>query len=101
MATRQFLAMSTKTVIDRYQGLLSRSMGSDGPYIEASDTKTNETRIMISIPATGGYRFISGVSDIINHYGVFSLYKFLEPFSNGRLIHTGLSRKAGRCRSSR
>ena len=43
---------------------------------------------MISIPASGGYRFISGVSDIINHYGVFSLYKFLEPFSNGRLIHT-------------
>ena len=35
VGTRQFLGMSTKAVIDRYQGLLSRSMGSDGPYIEA------------------------------------------------------------------
>jgi len=88
VATKQFLAMSTKPVIDRYQGVLSRSLGSDGPHIEAADTKANETRIMISIPASGGYRFISGVSDIINHYGLSSLYKFLEPFSNGRLIHT-------------
>jgi glutamate dehydrogenase len=88
VGARQFLAMSTQSVIDRYQGVLSRSLASDGPYVEASDTKANETRIMISIPASGGYRFISGVSDIINHYGLFSLYKFLEPFSNGRLIHT-------------
>ena len=88
VATKQFLAMSTKTVVDRYQGILSRSLGSDRPYIETSETAATETRIMISIPATGGYRFISGVSDIINYYGLFSLYKFLEPFSNGRLIHT-------------
>ena len=88
VATKQFLAMSTKPVLDRYQGVLSRSLGSGRPYVEASDTKADETRIMISIPASGGYRFISGVSDIINHYGLFSVYKFLEPFSNGRLIHT-------------
>lgn len=67
VGTRQFLASSTKAVIDRYQGVLSRSLDFDGPFIEASDTKTNQTRIMISIPASGGYRFISGVSDIINH----------------------------------
>jgi len=88
VASKQFLAMSTKGVIDRYQGVLSRSLGLEGPHVEVSETKADETRIMISIPASGGYRFISGVSDIINHYGLFSLYKFLEPFSNGRLIHT-------------
>jgi hypothetical protein len=88
VASKQFLAMSTKGVIDRYQGVLGRSLGSDRPYVEVSETKADETRIMISIPAAGGYRFISGVSDIVNHYGLFSLYKFLEPFANGRLIHT-------------
>lgn len=88
VASRQFLAMSQDLVIDRYQGVLSRSLGSDRPHIESSDTKTDETRLMISIPASGAYRFISGVSDILNYYGLYSLYKFLEPFSNGRLIHT-------------
>jgi len=79
VASRQFLAMSQDLVIDRYQGVLSRSLGSDRPHIESSDTKTDETRLMISIPASGGYRFISGVSDILNYYGLYSIVKSRDP----------------------
>ncbi|MDZ7261145.1 MAG: NAD-glutamate dehydrogenase, partial [candidate division KSB1 bacterium] len=87
VGSRQFLETSTQEAINRYQRVLRQSRDWTQPYIEVTDkVRDNELRIMVSIPQWGSYRFFSGISDIINYYGLVSKHKYAEPFSNGRLI---------------
>jgi len=86
VAAKQFLEMTTQEARDRYQRVLRDSISWNQPYIDVTDKVRDEIRFMISIPQTGSYRFLSGISDIINYYGLVSKHKYAEPFSNGRLI---------------
>ncbi|MCI0494226.1 NAD-glutamate dehydrogenase, partial [candidate division KSB1 bacterium] len=86
VAAKQFLEMTTQEARDRYQDVLKKSISWNQPYIDVTDQVRDEIRIMISVPQIGGYRFLSGISDIINYYGLVSKHKYAEPFSNGRLI---------------
>jgi glutamate dehydrogenase len=86
VAAKQFLEMTTQEARDRYQEVLKQSIGWNQPYILVTDKVREEIRIMVSIPQVGAHRVISGISDIINFYGLVSMHKYVEPFSNGRLI---------------
>ncbi|MBN2091853.1 NAD-glutamate dehydrogenase [candidate division KSB1 bacterium] len=86
VAAKQFIDTTTKEAIDRYQRVLRESMNLYQPYIEVTDPVRDEIRIMVAIPQWDGDRFLSGISDIINYYGLCSKHKYVEPFSNGRLI---------------
>ena len=86
VAAKQFLEMTTQEARDRYQKVLTESLTWTQPYIYVTDNVRDEIRIMISIPSSGSYRFLSGISDIINYYGLTSKHKYVEPFSNGRII---------------
>ena len=86
VAAKQFLEMTTQEARDRYQRVLRDSISWNQPYIDVTDKVRDEIRFMISIPQTGSYRFLSGISDIINYYGLVSKHKYAEAFSNGRLI---------------
>ncbi len=86
VAAKQFLEMTTDEARDRYQEMLQKSITWNQPYIEVTDKVRDEIRIMVSVPMWGSYRFLSGISDIINYYGLVSKHKYAEPFSNGRLI---------------
>ena len=86
VAAKQFLEMTTQEARDRYQQMLEKSISWNQPYIEITDNVRDEMRIMVSVPHSGRYRFLSGISDIINYYGLVSKHKYAEPFSNGRLI---------------
>lgn len=86
VAAKQFLDMTTEEAVARYHRVLKDSIGWKQPYIHITDQVRDEIRIMVSIPQSGSYRFISGISDIINYYGLVSKHKYAEPFSNGRLI---------------
>lgn len=86
VAAKQFLDMTTDEAKDRYQEMLEKSFSWNQPYIEVTDQVRDEIRIMVSVPQAGSYRFLSGISDIINYYGLVSKHKYAEPFSNGRLI---------------
>ena len=86
VAAKQFLDMTTQEATDRYQKILKDSIAWKQPYINVTDKVRDEIRIMVSIPQSGSYRFLSGISDIINYYGLVSKHKYAEPFSNGRLI---------------
>lgn len=86
VAAKQFLEMTTQEARDRYQKILKESISWDQPYIDVTDKVRDEIRFMISVPQTGCYRFLSGISDIINYYGLVSKHKYAEPFSNGRLV---------------
>jgi glutamate dehydrogenase len=86
VATTQFLSTTTQDAINRYQRVLKESLAWTQPYIEISAKIPDEIRIMVAIPQYDSFRFLSGVSDIINHYGQVSKHKYVEPFSNGKLI---------------
>lgn len=86
VAARQFIETTTKEAIDRYQRVLRESMNLFQPYIEVTDPVRDEIRIMVAIPQWDSDRFLSGISDILNYYGLYSKHKYVEPFSNGRLI---------------
>ncbi len=86
VAAKQFIETTTKEAIDRYQRVLRESMNLYQPYIEVTDPVRDEIRIMVAIPQWDGDRILSGISDIINYYGLYSKHKYVEPFSNGRLI---------------
>ncbi len=86
VAAKQFLEMTTQEARDRYQDVLKKSITWNQPYINITDKVREEIRIMVSVPQVGAYRFLSGISDIINFYGLTSIHKYAEPFSNGRLI---------------
>ncbi len=86
VAAKQFLEMTTQEARDRYQEVLKKSIGWNQPYIYITDKVREEIRIMVSVPQVGAHRFVSGISDIINYYGLVSMHKYAEPFSNGRLI---------------
>lgn len=86
VAAKQFLEMTTDEARDRYQEMLKKSISWNQPFIEVTDKVRDEIRIMVSVPMSGSYRFLSGISDIINYYGLVSKHKYAEPFSNGRLI---------------
>jgi len=86
VAARQFLETTTKEARDRYQRVLRESLALNQPFIEVTDKVRDELRIMVSIPQYDSYGFLSGVSDIINYYGLVSKHKYVEPFSNGKLI---------------
>jgi len=86
VAAKQFLEMTTQEARDRYQDVLKRSATWDQPFISITDKVREEIRFMISVPQSGAYRILSGISDIINFYGLVSMHKYAEPFSNGRLI---------------
>jgi glutamate dehydrogenase len=86
VAAKQFLEMTTKEARDRYQSVLKKSVGWNQPYISITDKVREEIRIMVSVPQIGSHRILSGISDIINFYGLVSIHKYAEPFSNGRLI---------------
>ncbi|NOZ60847.1 MAG: hypothetical protein GXO74_04125 [Calditrichaeota bacterium] len=86
VAARQFLESTTREAKDRYQRVLKESYNWLQPYINVTDNVRDEIRFMISVPMEGSRRFISGISDIINYYGLVSKHKYAEPFSNGRLI---------------
>jgi len=85
LAAKQFLNSTTDEAIQRYQHVLDESMKSDKIFIETGFVR-DEVRIMISIPESGRYRFLSGVSDIIEYYGLVSIHKYVEHFSNGKII---------------
>jgi glutamate dehydrogenase len=86
VAAKQFLEMTTQEARDRYQEVLKQSINWNQPYITITDKVREEIRIMVSVPQVGAYRVLSGISDIINFYGLVSIHKYAEPFSNGRLI---------------
>jgi glutamate dehydrogenase len=86
VAAREFIETTTTEARERYQRVLRESLGMSQPYIEFTDPVRDEIRIMVSIPRAGSYRFLSGISDIINNYGQVSKHKYAEPFANGRLI---------------
>lgn len=86
LATRQFLEVSTPETKDRYQRVLRESLGMTKPFIDVTESERKEIRIMVSIPQYESYRFFSGISDTINYYGLVSIHKYVEPFSNGKLI---------------
>ncbi len=86
VAAKEFIETTTKEARERYRRILQESIGMIQPYIEVTDKVRDEIRIMISIPQSGCYRFLSGISDIINYYGLVSKHKYAEPFSNGRLV---------------
>ncbi|UCE06936.1 MAG: NAD-glutamate dehydrogenase, partial [bacterium] len=86
VAAKQFLEMTTQEARDRYQRILKESISWNQPYIDVTDKVRDEIRFMISVPQSGSYRFLSGISDIINYYGLVSKHKYAEPFSNGRLV---------------
>jgi len=86
VAARQFLEMTTQEARDRYQKVLKESITWNKPYFQVTDKVREEIRIMISVPQAGAYHIMSGISDIINFYGLVSIHKYAEPFSNGRLI---------------
>jgi glutamate dehydrogenase len=85
IADKEFVEMTTDEARERYQRVLKKSMYWSQPYIEAGEVR-DEIRFMISVPQDGSYRFLSGISDIINYYGLVSKHKYAEPFANGRLI---------------
>lgn len=86
VAATQFLEMTTQEARDRYQNILKKSIQWTQPYIDVTDRVRDEIRFMISVPQAGSYRFMSGISDIINYYGLVSKHKYIEPFSNQRLV---------------
>ncbi|MEJ2108374.1 MAG: NAD-glutamate dehydrogenase [Acidobacteriota bacterium] len=86
VAAKQFLDMTTQEARDRYQDVLKKSVGWTQPFIHITDKVREEIRIMVSVPQSGARRVLSGISDIINYYGLVSIHKYAEPFSNGRLI---------------
>ncbi len=87
VAAKEFIENTTVEAKERYQRVLRESIGKIQPVIEVTDRVRNtEIRIMISVPKEGSYRFLSGISDIINYYGLVSQHKYAEPFSNGQLI---------------
>ena len=86
VAAKQFLESTTQEAIDRYQNVLSESLTWIQPYIDVTDNIRDEIRFMISIPLSQSLHFLSGISDIINYYGLVSKHKYAEPFSNGKLI---------------
>ncbi len=86
VAAKQFIEMTTEEARDRYQKMLEKSISWNQPFIEVTDKVRDEIRFMVSVPMSGSYRFLSGISDIINYYGLVSKHKYAEPFSNGRLI---------------
>jgi glutamate dehydrogenase len=85
VAAKEFIETAAHEARERYQRVLHESIGMIQPYIEVAEVRS-EIRFMVSIPQAGSYRFLSGVSDIINYYGLVSKHKYAEPFSNGRLI---------------
>ena len=86
VAAKQFLDSTTQEAKDRYQKLLTESLTWIQPYIDVTDKVRDEIRIMVSIPHSQSLHFLSGISDIINYYGLVSKHKYTEPFSNGKLI---------------
>ncbi|MBN2322018.1 MAG: NAD-glutamate dehydrogenase [Acidobacteria bacterium] len=86
VAARQFLDMTTQEARDRYQKVLKESITWNKPFFQVTDKVREEIRIMISVPQAGASHIMSGISDIINFYGLASIHKYAEPFSNGRLI---------------
>lgn len=86
VATNQFLTTTTSDARKRYQKMLKESLTWTQPYIEISHKGPDEIRIMVAIPQYDSRRFLSGISDIINHYGQVSKHKYVEPFSNGKII---------------
>jgi glutamate dehydrogenase len=86
VAAKQFLEMTTREARDRYQRVLKESISWNQPYIAVTDKVREEIRIMVSVPQAGASHVLSGISDIINFYGLVSIHKYAEPFSNGRLI---------------
>ncbi len=86
VAAKSFLNMVPDETKERYQSLLQKSLTWNQPFIEVAEDVRGETRFMISVPQSGGYRFLSGISDIINYYSLVSKHKYVEPFSNGKLI---------------
>jgi glutamate dehydrogenase len=86
VAAKQFLEMTTQEARERYQDVLRRSATWSQPYIHITDKVREEIRFMVSVPQSGAHRVLSSISDIINYYGLVSIHKYAEPFSNGRLI---------------
>ncbi len=86
VGAKQFLESTTKEAKERYQLVLKDSLLWSQPYIYVTDKVRDEIRIMVSIPHSQSLHFLSGISDIINYYGLVSKHKYAEPFSNGKLI---------------
>ncbi|MBN1351600.1 NAD-glutamate dehydrogenase [candidate division KSB1 bacterium] len=88
VADKQFIATTSQEAIGRYQKVLNASIHALKPFIEVTDPVRDEIRIMISIPQKGSFRFFSGISDVINYYGLVTKHKYVEPFANGRIIYS-------------
>ncbi len=86
VAAKQFIEMTTPEARDRYHRVLQESLTWIQPYINVTDHVRDEIRIMVSVPQPGSYRILSGISNIINYYGLVSKHKYVEPFSNGKVI---------------
>ena len=86
VAAKQFIEMTTSEARDRYHRVIQKSLTWTQPYINVTDHLRDEIRIMVSVPQPGSYRILSGISNIINYYGLVSKHKYVEPFSNGKVI---------------
>jgi glutamate dehydrogenase len=84
VASKDFLARTNVSTINRYQEMLKEAVGVRGPVILISDKpETNETRLMVGYKRVRTHSYFTAVSDVLNAYGIHSNRKYIEHFANG------------------
>lgn len=83
----EFLETCSAEAMSRYKRVYETSWNLLYPYVEISQKpKTQETRIMVSLPPHSSEDFLSKFSEVMTNYNLFTTRKYVEPLRDGRRI---------------
>lgn len=87
VSDKTFLEKATENTLKAYQKVMNQVLIRTGPVIELFELpNAREKRLIIGFKQQTSQKFFSALSDLYHYYGLYSIRKYVEQFSNGVTI---------------
>jgi glutamate dehydrogenase len=88
VSDKNFKFRTTQNTKKLFQQVMTKVLDTDGPVLEVVETRSGEKRLIIGFRRRSTRNFFSALSDIFHYYGLASIRKHVDQFSNGVTIMT-------------
>ena len=86
VSDKNFLFRTTQKTKNIFQNVMTKVLASDGPIFEVQNSSNGEKRLIVGFRRRSTRNFFSALSDVFHYYGLATIRKHVDQFSNGITI---------------
>ncbi|KAJ3358530.1 NAD-dependent glutamate dehydrogenase [Kappamyces sp. JEL0680] len=86
VSDKNFLFRTTKHTQSLFQDVILEVLNSDGPVLQVHESPRGEKRLLVGFKKRTARAFFSAISDVFHYYGLATVRKHVDQFSNGVTI---------------